>query len=167
MPFSGRSGPLLARYALIAALVLALLYLGLEPGPWQALLTRAAESGLPAPLRHWLQQHTSAQVTARSLPGMALYSLSYCALAALLTTLVLASWARVPRVLRQVARAYGLGFGLCLVLLALGYAGVGLALVLARHLIDGLVSPLPVVVLIGLYYRPSLYSPEIRSAGSR
>ncbi len=88
-----------------------------------------------------------------------MYCLSYCTLAALLTALVLAPGPRLPRTLRRVASTYGLGFGLCLGLLALGYAGAPLALGLARHLIDVLVSPLPVVVLIALCHRPAPATP--------
>ena len=150
---TGRFGVRLLRYALLGTLTVGLLYLGLDPGPWQAVLTRAAAAVLPLPVQHALQQHTPAQVTARSLPGMFLYSLSYCALAGLLTALALGAVRQLPHTLRRVATAYGLGFALCVAGLVLGYAGLTGAWPLVRRLIDLLVSPLPVVVLIALYHR--------------
>ena len=135
------------RYAAAAALFGLLFGLGLSADPVQAVLTRTCDALLPAGLLAELRQGTSALVTRKSLPAMLSYGLLYCGLCLVLIQLL----RRPPRPLRPVLAAYGLGFAACALLLGVGKLGQhDWAYQLARRLIDGLVSPLPVVVLVPL-----------------
>jgi hypothetical protein len=145
-----RSGQV-ARIILVLVLIGLLFYLGTYDEAVFAWLTTSCQQaihalGLDALAQH-VQQGTSGQVTARSLPAMLLYSFSYTGICLAILALLLPPPAR-----RTALALYGLVFGLSAVLL-LGakLAGdVAWAYRLGRRLIDFIVSPLPLIVLLPL-----------------
>jgi hypothetical protein len=135
------------RYTSVAALLGVLFGLGLHAEPVFAFLTRVWAVLLPDQLRGQLLRGTSPELTHRSLPAMLTYGLLYCGLCLALLGLLLGTCRRLGPALAT----YGLGFAGCALLIALGKLGQQQwAYQLARRLIDGIVSPLPVVVLVPL-----------------
>jgi hypothetical protein len=142
------------RYTSVAALIGGLFGLGLHAEPVFAFLTRVWDALLPDQLRGQLLRGTSPELTRRSLPAMLTYGLLSCSLCVALLRLLLGSWRRLGAALA----AYSLGFAGCALLIAIGKLGQQeWAYPLARRLIDGIVSPLPVVVLVPLlrWYYPT------------
>ncbi len=153
-----RSAPLvpmtLPRWGLAALLTGVLFWAGMETEAVFAALTQFWQVvfgalGLAGPLAHW-QQGTSQLVTTRSLPAVASYSLLYSAGCVLLLHVLLRSAART----RWVLQVYVGLFGLYALLMLIGKLGGNLAWAyrVARHLIDFLVSPLPVMLLLPLLW---------------
>lgn len=149
----------LLRYAAVAALVAVLFAVGTDAEPVHMALTRLWDAMLPAGLRALLHQGTSPELTRKSLPAMLTYGLLYCGLCLALIGLLRGTRRRLGWALA----VYGLGFLVCGLLLGLGVlAHQSWAYPLARRLIDGLVSPLPVVGLVPLLYwyeHPAPHSP--------
>ena len=116
---------------------------------WQKLLTSL---GLAEQLAA-VQRGISTQVTKRSLPTMFTYGLLYTSTCLLLLRFLLPPGGHR---MRRVVALYAVVFVACGLLLAGGkLAGdVPWAYRLARRLIDFIVSPLPVVVLLPLLYKP-------------
>ncbi|MBT9394859.1 hypothetical protein KLP40_16965 [Hymenobacter sp. NST-14] len=143
----------LLRYATGAALIGVLFGLGLNAEPVFSVLTRLWQAVLPDRLLTLLHQGTSPELTRRSLPAMLTYGLLYCSLCLGLLKLLLGR----GRHLALALGAYGMGFAGCALLIAVGKLGQQeWAYQLARRGIDGIVSPLPVVVLLPLlrWYQP-------------
>ncbi|MGI4835013.1 MAG: XrtX-associated membrane protein [Janthinobacterium lividum] len=144
-------------YWLLAGGLVALLFgLGTDNEPLFAWLTRTwqaffANIGLGPWLRA-LQQGTNAEVARRSLPALLSYAGLYLALSlALLRVLVPGAgqwWLAV--------RLYAAGALLCAALVLAGQLGGNVVALYrgARHLIEFLVSPLPVILLAVLLNSP-------------
>lgn len=138
------------RWLLAGLLVLVLFAVGMESEAIFAALTRAWQRilellGLGAMLARW-QHGTSNLVTTRSLPAMATYSLAYVGLCLLLLHVLL----RDGRRTRWAAQVYLGLLGLYMVLMLGGRLAGNLPwiLKLSRHIIDFVVSPLPVMMLL-------------------
>lgn len=116
--------------------------------------------GLGSMLTRW-QQGTSQLVTTRSLPAVVSYSLLYAVVSILLLHVLLRSAART----RWVLQVYLGLVGTCSLLMLVGKLGGNLtwAYRVARHIIDFLVSPLPVMLLLPLLWpgnRPATSAPQ-------
>ncbi len=113
---------------------------------WQVVFRGVRLAGI---LAHW-QQGTSQLVTTRSLPAVGSYSLLYAAVSVLLLHVLLRSAART----RWVVQVYLGLFGLYALLMLIGKLGgnLGWAYRVARHVIDFLISPLPVMLLLPLLW---------------
>ena len=138
------------RWLLAGLLVLVLFAVGVESEAIFAALTRAWQNilellGLGSVLARW-QHGTSNLVTTRSLPAMATYSLAYVGLCLLLLHVLL----RDGRRTRWAAQVYLGLLGLYVVLMLGGRLAGNLPwiLKLSRHIIDFVVSPLPVMMLL-------------------
>ncbi len=140
---------------ILAALLAAVLFLaGMEVEAVFAALTQFWQVvfrgiGLAGVLARW-QQGTSQLVTTRSLPAVASYSVLYAAVSVLLLHVLLRSATRT----RWVAQVYLGLFGLYALLMLIGKLGGNLAWAyrVARHVIDFLISPLPVMLLLPLLW---------------
>ena len=142
------------RWLLAALLAVVLFVAGMEVEAVFAALTQLWQVvfrgvGLAAVLARW-QQSTSQLVTTRSLPAVGSYSLLYAAVSVLLLHVLLRSAART----RWVMQVYLGLFGLYAVLMLIGKLGGNLewAYRVARHVIDFLISPLPVMLLLPLLW---------------
>lgn len=142
------------RWGLAVFLAAVLLLIGMEVEAVFAALTQLWQVlfrgvGLAGVLARW-QQGTSQLVTARSLPAVASYSLLYAAVSVLLLHVLLRSAART----RWVVQVYLGLFGLYALLMLIGKLGGNLAWAyrVARHVIDFLISPLPVMLLLPLLW---------------
>ncbi|QNH62727.1 XrtX-associated membrane protein [Hymenobacter sediminicola] len=106
-----------------------------------------------------IQQNVSGEVTKRSLPVVATYAVAYTGVCLLLLRLLVPAGR-----MRLVFLLYVAVLGCCAVLLVAGkLAGdVPWLYQLGRHLIDFIVSPLPVLVLVILlrWYVPAASSPN-------
>lgn len=143
----------LLRYVAGAALIGLLFGLGMHAEPVFAWLTQMWQAVLPDRMLALLHQGTSPELTRRSLPAMLTYGLLYCGLCLVLLKLLLGR----GRQLGLAVVLYGIGFAGCALLIAVGKLGQQeWAYQLARRGIDGIVSPLPVVVLMSLlrWYQP-------------
>lgn len=159
-----RSAPLtLARWGLAALLAGVLFWAGIAAEAvfaaltqfWQVVFRALGFGGL---LAHW-QQGTSQLVTTRSLPAVASYSLLYSAVCVLLLHVLLRSAART----RWVLQVYLGLFGLYALLMLTGKLGGNLAWAyrVARHIIDFLISPLPVMLLLPLSWPGNRRAPQV------
>ena len=150
------------RWALAALLALVLFLAGMEVEAVFAALTQFWQVvfrvlGLAGALARW-QQGTNSLVTTRSLPAVGSYSLLYAAGSILLLHVLLRSAART----RWVVQVYLGLFGFYALLTLLGkLGGLAGAYRVARHIIDFLVSPLPVMLLLPLLW------PSSAGVGSR
>lgn len=143
-----------ARWGLAGCLAAVLFLTGMEVEAVFAALTQLWQVvcrgvGLAGVLARW-QQGTSQLVTTRSLPAVASYSLLYAAVSMLLLHVLLRSAART----RWVVQVYLGLFGLYALLMLVGKLGgnLGWAYRVARHVIDFLISPLPIMLLLPLLW---------------
>jgi len=148
--------PLVGRWLLAAGLLVLLFELGSHNEPLFGWLTRSwqaffAEMGLGQWLQT-MQQGTSGEVARRSLPAVASYAGLYLGLSLLLLRVLApgaAQWWLAVRLYAAGALLYAA------LLLAARLGGQVVALYrAARHLIDFLVSPLPVLLLAVLLNSP-------------
>lgn len=139
-----RSSPL--RWLLLALVAVLLLLLTIYDERARGLLTQAAEhtlGGQPAGAA------TGPALTKRNLPAMVSFGLLYVGLTIALLHLALHN----PRQTRWVLLAYAGAFATIAVLLVLGkvLGLTGTLTPLARELIDGLLSPLPFLLLLAVF----------------
>jgi hypothetical protein len=138
----------LGRWALVGALLAALLLLGVYDVPVLAFLTKWWQQALAAiGLQQWadaLQKGLNGSVVKRPLPAVATYALAYLSICLLLLRLLLpAQWHLVLRLYAGALAVY-----VALVVLGKLAGDVQWAYRLSRQLLDFVVSPLPVA---GLY----------------
>jgi len=142
-----RSG---ARWGLLAAAAVALLLLGLYDEQARALLTQVAErvtGGGGGGLR---PAGEGAPLTTRNVPAMVAFGLLYVGLSVLVLHMALAN----RRQTWLVMLSYGGALGVVAALLIVGkLLGMGATFTpLAREVIDFILSPLPVVLLLAVFW---------------
>lgn len=140
-------------WALIAFLIVVLLLLGVYDEPVLAALTRVWQAGLAmvglGQQAQSLQAGINGGITKRFLPAVATYAVLYLSICLLLLRLLLPSPAHWRLALQLYAGA--LVIYIALVLLGKLAGDAAWAYRLARHLLDFVVSPLPVAALYVLF----------------
>lgn len=150
-PHRHLTGP--GRWALVGGLVAALFLIGVYDEATHALLTAFWQRLLAAAgLRSYaeaVQRGVSGGITKRLLPAVATYAALYLGLCLLLLRLLLPTPAQWHLALRLYAGALAAYVGIVLAAKLLG--DVAWAYRLSRHLLDFVVSPLPVAGLYVLF----------------